>query len=132
MTEKQKLTVEAFLEHIKKAKSKGTFKEYKSGIEKFAEFYGKSANEILEERRADVMSGDFSRNQNFSKELEEFHKWLRTPQPNREAYSILHDCHGSYGCYRIYLNILSFRFMASFWFCGKVIAEPNDTTIHSC
>jgi len=76
MTKKQKLTVEYFLAEIKARKTKSTYKEYKSGIEKFSEWYHKSANEILEERRKDVMSGDFAQNTHFSRELEKFHKYL--------------------------------------------------------
>lgn len=76
MTKKQKLTVEYFLEEIRSRKTKGTYKEYKAGISKFVEFYGKSANEILEERRKDVTSGDFAQNTHFSRELEKFHKYL--------------------------------------------------------
>jgi len=76
MPKKQRLTVEYFLEEIRTRKTKGTYKEYKAGIEKFVEFYDKSANEILEERRKDVMSGDFTRTTHFSRELEKFHKYL--------------------------------------------------------
>lgn len=88
MTEKQRLTVEAFLDYIKSSKSKSTLKEYREGIEKFSEWYGKNSNEILEERRKDVMSGDFTQNMRFSRELEKFHKWLLTPQQDRDKFSI--------------------------------------------
>jgi integrase len=86
--QKQTLTVEAFLEYIKSSKSKSTYKEYKEGLTKFSEWYGKTLNEILEERRQDVMSGNFTQNMRFSRELEKFHKWLITPQQDRGAFSI--------------------------------------------
>ena len=47
-----KLKVEDFLKYIKQSRAKATHKEYKHGIEKFAEWFGKTPNEILEMRRA--------------------------------------------------------------------------------
>jgi hypothetical protein len=51
---KQTLTVEAFLEYIKSSKSKSTYKEYKEGLTKFSEWYGRTLNELLEERGANL------------------------------------------------------------------------------
>lgn len=47
-----------FLDYIKDSKSKSTFKEYKSGLAKFVEWYGKSLDEILAERKQDLTSED--------------------------------------------------------------------------
>lgn len=71
-----KITVEAFLDYIKQTKSKNTYREYQSGLKKFSKWYGKSSNEILEERRQDWVSGDLFRKKRFSREIEKFHKWL--------------------------------------------------------
>ena len=53
-----KLKVEDFLNYIKQSRAKATHKEYKNGISKFAEWFGKTSNEILEMRRQDWISGD--------------------------------------------------------------------------
>jgi len=71
-----KMTVQDFLDYVKKSKSKNTFKEYKRGIAKFCEWYGKSADEVLEERRQDWASGDLFRKKRFAREIEKFHKAL--------------------------------------------------------
>lgn len=47
---------EEFLSYIEQAKSKATYKNYKQGIKKFVEWYGKDANEILKERFQDLQS----------------------------------------------------------------------------
>jgi len=87
------MTVEYFLDYVKESKSKSTYKEYKGGIEKFSEWFGKTPNEILELRRQDWVSGDLVRKKRFIRELEKFHKWLLQPihtiknKPNQK-YSI--------------------------------------------
>lgn len=82
------MTSEDFLDYVKDTKSKNTYKEYKRGIEKFSEWYGKTPNEILKERVSDWTSGNLFKKKRFSREIEKFHKWLITDQPNRKAYSI--------------------------------------------
>jgi site-specific recombinase XerD len=77
-----------FLDYIKESKSKGTFKEYKSGLAKFVEWYGKSLDEILAERKQDLASEDATQRKRFVREIEKFHKWLLTPQQDRDKYSI--------------------------------------------
>jgi integrase len=67
---------ELFIDHIKKTKAKNTIKEYMCSIAKFSEFEKKTLDEILEERRQDIASGDFMRSMHFSRELEAFHKNL--------------------------------------------------------
>jgi integrase len=67
---------ELFIDHIKKTKAKNTIKEYLCSIAKFSEFEKKTLDDILEERRQDIASGDFMRSMHFSRELEEFHKDL--------------------------------------------------------
>jgi len=87
------MTVEYFLNYVKNSKSNNTYREYKRGIEAFCEWYDKTANEVLEERRQDWISGDLVRKKRFTRELEKFHKWLTEPvhtirgKPN-QAYSI--------------------------------------------
>ena len=65
-----------YLDYIKEAKSKNTYKEYKHGIQRFSQWYGKDPDTILEERKLDVASGDFQRNRRFAREIEKFHRSL--------------------------------------------------------
>lgn len=74
---------EKFLDYIKQAKSKNTFKSYKSGLRLFEEFYGKSCDVAAKERREDTASGDFERNRRFAREMEKFHSWMI-----KEGYTI--------------------------------------------
>ncbi len=67
---------DAFLDYIKQVKSNNTYKTYRAGLKKFEEFYGKSCDEALQERREDIASGDFERNKRFAREIEKFHAWL--------------------------------------------------------
>ena len=71
MSETQK-----FLDYIKEAKSKNTYKSYRVSLRLFEEYYGKSCDEVLKERREDVSSGDFERNRRFAREIEKFHSWM--------------------------------------------------------
>jgi len=71
-----KLKVEDFLSFIKESRSKATYKEYKAGIKKFSEYFGKTPDEILEMRRQDWISGDLHQKRRFGREIEKFHKWL--------------------------------------------------------
>ena len=48
------MRVEDFLDYVKEAKAKGTFKNYANGINKFVEWYGKDANTILKELFEDL------------------------------------------------------------------------------
>lgn len=52
------MTVEDFLTYVEETKSKHTLKEYRIGIKKFSEFFGKTPNEILELRKQDWVSGN--------------------------------------------------------------------------
>jgi len=70
------MKTEDFLDYVKETKSKNTFKEYKRGIAKFCEYYGKTPNEVLELRIQDWISGDLHRKKRFSREVEKFHAWL--------------------------------------------------------
>ena len=74
---------EKFLDYIKQAKSKNTLRSYKVGLRLFEEFYSKSCDEALKERRGDVSSGDFERNRRFAREIEKFHSWMI-----KEGYTI--------------------------------------------
>jgi len=67
---------EKFLDYYRTARRKGTYKSYKRGLSLFEEYYGKSTDKALKERREDVASGDYERNQRFVREVEKFHSWL--------------------------------------------------------
>ena len=88
-----KMTVEDFLNYILEAKSKSTYKQYKSGITLFSKWFKKTPNEILELRRQDWISGELFQKKHFMREIEKFHKWLLQPihtikeKPN-QAYTI--------------------------------------------
>ena len=66
---------EQFLDHLIRGKTKGTFKSYRRGLELFLEWYGKDADTVLEERKADITSDDFQRRKNFDYQVEYFYKW---------------------------------------------------------
>ncbi len=70
------MKVEDFLNYVKETKSKNTWKEYRHGIEKFAEWFGKSPNEIMELRTEDWASTDLHQKKRFVREIEKFHKNL--------------------------------------------------------
>jgi len=88
-----KYNVEYFLKYVKETKSVNTYREYEKGIVKFCEWYGKTPDEVLEERRQDWKSDDLMQKNRFVRELEKFHSWLLEPvheikgKPNT-AYSI--------------------------------------------
>jgi integrase len=65
-----------FLEYVKKTKSKNTWKEYRNGLKKFSEWYGKDLDTILMERKCDLESGDAVKRRRFEHKLEEFHRAL--------------------------------------------------------
>jgi hypothetical protein len=77
------MTLEEYLEDLKARRSKQTLKEYKHGITKFSEWFGKSPDEILAMRKADLMSDEKQVRERFLRELEKFHKHLLD-----ETYSI--------------------------------------------
>lgn len=67
-----------FLDYIKTSRSKNTYAMYVLGLRKFSEWYKKSIDEILKERRTDVQSGDLFQSQRFGREIEKFHAELIT------------------------------------------------------
>jgi len=70
------MTVEGFMEYINETLSKNTVAQYRIGINAFSEWYGKTPNEILEERRQDWASTDLFQKKRFVREIEKFHKHL--------------------------------------------------------
>ena len=89
-----------FLDYIQNARSKSTYKMYRIGIKLFEEYYGKNADEILEERKQDVLSGDFQRTRRFAREMEKFYNWLV-----KEGYSentARTNCQGILQFFRFY------------------------------
>lgn len=69
------MNVTEFLDYIREAKSKSTFKNYKQGIKKFVEWYNKDANAILKERFEDLKSTEQTVRRRFNREIEKF-RWL--------------------------------------------------------
>jgi integrase len=70
------MKAQEFFDYLMKAKSKNTFKEYRNGLKKFSEWYGRDLDTILEERREDLESKDPVRRRRFEHKLEEFHRSL--------------------------------------------------------
>jgi len=66
------MKVEDFLDYIKEAKSKATFKNYSTGLKKFGEWYGKDENTILKERFEDLQNTDQNKRKRFNREIEKF------------------------------------------------------------
>lgn len=84
------MNFQEFLDYIREAKSKATFKNYKQGIKKFVEWYGKSADEILKERFENLQSTEQTTRRRFNREIEKFHRHLRNighPQNTAVAYT---------------------------------------------
>ena len=54
----EQYTVERFLEYVRTYRSKNTLTMYRQGLRRFTEWYGKTTNEILEERVKDWTSLD--------------------------------------------------------------------------
>ena len=77
-----KLSVQEFLDTVQNPNTK---KEYRYGIKKFCEFYSKSAEEILDQRKGDLTqkAGENlieykNRAARFEKEIEKFHSYLQS------------------------------------------------------
>ena len=84
------MNVEEFLDYIRKAKSKATYKNYSQGLKKFIQWYGKNANTILTERFEDLQSSDMTVRKRFNREIEKFHRHLKNlghPQNTAVAYT---------------------------------------------
>jgi integrase len=79
---------ERFYEYYQKAKAKNTLKSYKRGLELFLEYYGKDADTVLAERRADIQSENFEKVKHFDREVEAFYKWQITKTETREPYAL--------------------------------------------
>ena len=70
------MSIEEFLDYVKSAKSKSTYKEYKYRIKKFSEWFIKRPDEILEMRRQDLESEEMHQRKRFVREIEKFHAHL--------------------------------------------------------
>jgi integrase len=75
-----KLSAQEFLDTVQNPNTK---KEYRYGIKKFCEYYGKSAEEVLDQRKDDLTqkAGENlieykNRASRFAKEIEKFHSYL--------------------------------------------------------
>ena len=56
-----------FLDHIRRAKAKHTYAEYKAGLSKFVEWYGKDLETILAERKQDLAGEEPIRGKRFNR-----------------------------------------------------------------
>ncbi|HKZ95307.1 MAG TPA: hypothetical protein VJ249_12130 [Candidatus Bathyarchaeia archaeon] len=72
-----------------------TMRNYRRGLTLFCEWYKKDMETILAERKEDVtprpnedLVSAKQRAQRYEQLIEEFHKWLATKQPERDAYDI--------------------------------------------
>jgi integrase len=65
-----------FLQHIKSRKSKNTFILYKAGLNRFLEWYGKTAEEILAEAKEYFQSEQRQQKDFFKYKIEEFFKYM--------------------------------------------------------
>lgn len=92
--------VEQFLDYYRNARSKATYKMYKRGIRLFEEYYQKSADKILEERKQDVLSDDFQRTRRFAREIEKFYNWL--VEKGYSENSARTNCQGIMQFFRFY------------------------------
>jgi len=84
------MKIEDFLDYIREAKSKATFKNYTQGLKKFTAWYGKDENTILKERFEDLKSTDQNKRKRFNREIEKFHRHLKNlghPQNTAVAYT---------------------------------------------
>jgi integrase len=79
LSNEAKMKASEFIEYLEKSKSKSTVRIYKRGLELFSEYYGKSLDQILEERKQDLLSSDAKQRKRFVRELEMFHVWLLKP-----------------------------------------------------
>jgi integrase len=71
------MRVEDFLDYVREAKSKATFKNYVQGLKKFVKWYGKNPNTILKERFEDLQTTDQNKRKRFNREIEKFHRHLK-------------------------------------------------------
>ncbi len=84
------MKIDDFLDYIREAKSKATFKNYTQGLKKFTAWYGKDENTILKERFEDLQTTDQNKRKRFNREIEKFHRHLKNlghPQNTAVAYT---------------------------------------------
>jgi len=62
-----------------------TRREYRNGLQRFSAWFGKTADEILEMRKADLKSDDTFKKKRFDRELEKFHAYLKAAKPKGEG-----------------------------------------------
>jgi integrase len=62
-----------------------TRREYRNGLQRFSAWFGKTADEILEMRKADLKSEDTFKRKRFDRELEKFHAYLKAAKPQGEG-----------------------------------------------
>lgn len=82
-----------FLETIRAKRSKNTYFLYKSGMSKFLEWYGKSAEEILAIQKEKVLSENREDKEYFKSVIESFFKYLKD-EKKLKANSARDNCGG--------------------------------------
>lgn len=90
-----------FIKYLEETKSKNTLKIYKLGLALFSKYYGKSLDQILEERKNDLASGNAIRRKRFLREIEKFHSWLMK-EKNKPLNSATTYTHGILQLFRYF------------------------------
>ena len=95
-----KMSAQEFLDYVKETRAKSTWRMYKVGIKMFSDWFGKDADQILELRRQDWVSGDMHTKKRFTRELERFYRWME-----KEGYALntrRTNCNGILQLFRFY------------------------------
>ena len=77
-----------------------TRREYRNGLQRFSAWFGKTADEILEMRKADLKSDDTFKRKRFDRELERFHAFLKENRQSTNSARTL--CSGLRQFFRMY------------------------------
>jgi integrase len=75
-------TEKEFYEGIPNAQTR---KEYRNGLQRFSQWFGKTPDEILQMRREDLKSEETFKRKRFEREIEKFHAYLKAPKPQGEG-----------------------------------------------
>jgi hypothetical protein len=67
---------EMFIQHYLDSKSKNTARLYKTGLERFEKWYGKTAQEIYEEHRANKATGNPMLVRHFQDVISKWNKYM--------------------------------------------------------
>ena len=90
-----------FMKYLEETKSPNTVKIYRIGLNLFSEYYGKTPDQILEERKNDLASGNPLRRKRFLREIEKYHAWLMK-EKNKPLNSATTYVHGILQLFRYF------------------------------